>query len=43
MRTLNTFMDEQVLSKDPLSPWVMVTPSQCSEVAEEEAPESMRE
>ena len=27
---------------DPLSPWVMVTPSQCSEVAEGEALEAMR-
>ena len=43
MRLLTTFMDEQVHSKDPPSPWVMVTPSWCFEAAEEEALESMRE
>ena len=43
MRPLTTFIEEQGLSKDPPSPWVMVTPSQCSGMAKEEAPESMRE
>ena len=43
MRPLTIFTEEQVLSKDPPSPWVMVIPSWCSGAAEEEAPESMRE
>ena len=40
MRLLTMFMEEQVLSKDPPSPWVMITPSQGPAVVEEEALES---
>ena len=43
MRLFTMFTEEQVLSKDPPSPWVMITSSQCPAVAEEEAPESRRE
>ena len=42
MRPLTTFMEEQVLSKDPPSPWVMVTPSRCPATVEEETLESRR-
>ena len=42
MRPLTMFTEEQVLSKDPPSPWVMITPSQGPATAEEEALESRR-
>ena len=40
---LTTFTDGEVLAKDPPSPWVMVTPSWCSEVVDEEAQEALRD
>ena len=43
MRLLATFMEEQVLSKDTPSLWVMITTSWDPAMAEEEALESRRE
>ena len=42
MWLLTTFTEEQVLLKDPPSPWFMITPSWGPAVAEEEAPESRK-